>query len=234
MARPGRELPGIQSFTAAYKETVHWKPNFSKYRVIFEAFIFREFRENINLERQLMWEEAWFSISIREITFREQELNWLFAKYIRLENNPLYGTTLARPLSQKWLDCIETGSALESIAMAAVIILPPLLLQKPARSSKNKDHIRCIERRFPLWRNGQIDELLAEGRTLQNRLSKLPTHRNYVTKDPDARRFANEMFHVKVKQALNLLTTNTSGGPVHLEDKVTGQDGEQSVEGYFT
>ena len=39
-----------------------------------------------------MWEEAWFSISIREITFREQELNWLFAKYKRLENNPLYGT----------------------------------------------------------------------------------------------------------------------------------------------
>ncbi len=47
--------------------------------------------ENKNLERQLMWEEAWFSISIREITFREQELNWLFAKYKRLENNPLYG-----------------------------------------------------------------------------------------------------------------------------------------------
>ncbi len=50
--------------------------------------------ENKNLERQLMWEEAWFSISIREITFREQELNWLFAKYKRLENNPLYGTCL--------------------------------------------------------------------------------------------------------------------------------------------
>ncbi len=38
-----------------------------------------------------MCQEAWFSISIREITFREQELNWLFAKYKRLENNPLYG-----------------------------------------------------------------------------------------------------------------------------------------------
>ncbi len=36
-------------------------------------------------------EEARFSISIREITFREKELNWLFAKYKRLENNPLYG-----------------------------------------------------------------------------------------------------------------------------------------------
>ena len=110
--------------------------------------------------------------------------------------------------------------------MAALIILPPLLLQKPARISKNKDHIRCIERRFPLWRNRQIDELLAEGRTLQK--SKLSTNRNYiyVTEDPDARLFANKMFQGKVKQALNLLTTNT---PLHLEDKVTGQGGEQSV-----
>ena len=33
-------------------------------------------------------EEARFSISIREITFREQELNWVFAKYKHLENNP--------------------------------------------------------------------------------------------------------------------------------------------------
>ncbi len=37
-----------------------------------------------------MWEEAWFSISIRDITFREQELNWVFANYKRLKNNPLY------------------------------------------------------------------------------------------------------------------------------------------------
>ncbi len=43
--------------------------------------------ENKNLD---MWEEAWFSISIRDITFREQELNWVFANYKRLKNNPLY------------------------------------------------------------------------------------------------------------------------------------------------
>ncbi len=47
-----------------------------------------------------MWEEAWFSISIREITFREQELNWLFAKYKRLENNPLYGIQLKDAIQQ--------------------------------------------------------------------------------------------------------------------------------------
>ncbi len=51
-------------------------------------------KDNINVE------EAWFSVSIREITFREQELNWLFAKYKRLENNPLYGTMYLSEQSQ--------------------------------------------------------------------------------------------------------------------------------------
>ncbi len=44
-----------------------------------------------------------FSISIHEITFREQELNWLFAKYKRLENNPLYdspGLTCVLPVNR--------------------------------------------------------------------------------------------------------------------------------------
>ncbi len=50
-------------------------------------------------------EEAWFSISIREITFREQELNWLFAKYKRLENNPLYGISIVLLAPCIWGGC---------------------------------------------------------------------------------------------------------------------------------
>ncbi len=102
------------------------------------------------------------------------------------------GKTLVAELTRLY-NAFATGSALESVAMAAVTILPSLLLQKPARNSKNIDHIRCIERRLPLWRDGQIDELLAEGRTLQNRLSKLSSKlsskSNYAAKDPDARLF---------------------------------------------
>ncbi len=44
-----------------------------------------------------------FSVSIREITFREQELNWLFAKYKRLENNPLYGTSVVEACGESKL-----------------------------------------------------------------------------------------------------------------------------------
>lgn len=84
-----------------------------------------------------------------------------------------------------------------------MIVLPILLLQKPSRSSKAKDHIACIERRLPLWRDGQLDDLLAEGRTLQERLSKLPSDRKKKDNVPAAR---YKMFQGKVKSALNLLT----------------------------
>lgn len=39
-----------------------------------------------------------------------------------------------------------TSSALESIALKAATLAPILLLQKPARKSKAKDHIICLER----------------------------------------------------------------------------------------
>ena len=59
-----------------------------------------------------------------------------------------------------------TGSALESIALKAVTLMPILLLQKPARKSKAKDHISCLERRLDTWQIGNLNELLREGRTI--------------------------------------------------------------------
>ena len=56
------------------------------------------------------------------------------------------------------------ASALESVALKAIVVLPLLLLQKPSKSSKNRDHMACIERRMPLWREGDLSELLQEGK----------------------------------------------------------------------
>ena len=65
-----------------------------------------------------------------------------------------------------------TGSALESVALKAAMTLPPLLLQKPHRNSKTKTLIACLERRMKLWEEGDIPELVREGRAIQNRLPK--------------------------------------------------------------
>ena len=113
--------------------------------------------------------------------------------------------------------------------MKAVIVLPLLLLQKPSRKSKVKDHITCIERRFPLWRDGQLDHLLAEGRTLQERLSKRPPGRKKKVRVPAARLFADKMFQGKVKSSLDMLTNKSRGGLLQLNDMVTCPEGEMSV-----
>lgn len=70
------------------------------------------------------------------------------------------------------------GSALESVYLKAVTVLPSLLLQKPHQKSKQQDHIACLDRRMRLWEDGDISELLSEGRTIQSRLPKHRSHQD--------------------------------------------------------
>ena len=60
-----------------------------------------------------------------------------------------------------------TGSALECVAMKAIMIMPVLLLQRPHHRSKNDDNISHLNRRLCLWNKGDIDGLVSEGRVLQ-------------------------------------------------------------------
>ena len=56
------------------------------------------------------------------------------------------------------------------IALSATTIFPILLLQKPHRESKTREHIVCLERRLKCWEAGDIESLLQEGRTIQHRI----------------------------------------------------------------
>ena len=46
------------------------------------------------------------------------------------------------------------------------------LLQKPSKTSKAKDHSNELEIRFQFCKDGNILDLLREGRTIQERLQK--------------------------------------------------------------
>ena len=52
------------------------------------------------------------------------------------------------------------GSALETIALKCAMILPSLLLQKPHKTSKVKDHILRLEPWMQLWEARDMDALL--------------------------------------------------------------------------
>ena len=97
-------------------------------------------------------------------------------------------------------------------AVKAAMTLPALLLQKPHSKSKTRDHISCLQRRLVLWKEGNIRELLKEGRLIQSHLrSSFDQHLNNDT-EKIARSFSKLMFAGRVRAALRLLSINTRSG----------------------
>ena len=110
-----------------------------------------------------------------------------------------------------------SSSAMESIAMKAAIVLPILLLQEPSSRSKAKEHSACLDRRMTSWLDGDLYDLVLEGRTIQRRFPK--SNKKYRQKHL-ARSFANLMFEGKTKAAIRLLTEESKGGILRLSDHV--------------
>ncbi|XP_065902627.1 uncharacterized protein [Dysidea avara] len=70
---------------------------------------------------------------------------------------------------------VGEGSSLESVALKAIVVVCILLLQKPSRTSKDKDHTLLLEQRLKQWKDGNLLELVTEGGAIQGRLkSHLP------------------------------------------------------------
>ena len=44
--------------------------------------------------------------------------------------------------------------------------MPSLLLQKPSRKPKSKDHLKSLENQLELWHAGEIMELLKEAENI--------------------------------------------------------------------
>ena len=114
-------------------------------------------------------------------------------------------------------------SSLECIALKAAAIMPGLLLQKPHAKSKHKEHRVCLERRLNLWRDGDFEALLFEGRTLQKYLKKPPPYPSTSNHDPDKSglQFAKKIFNGNVKDALRLLTDEDKGGVLNPSDMIS-------------
>ena len=55
------------------------------------------------------------------------------------------------------------------------MIMPNLLLQKPSKNSKAKDHLTALETRIQSWLKRYLMELLNEGETIQKNLTQQPT-----------------------------------------------------------
>ena len=114
------------------------------------------------------------------------------------------------------------GSALECIALKAITVMSVLLLQKPHSKSKSKEHSSCLDRRLQSWKEGDLNNLMLEGRTLQNRLPKSSATKNDEAKL--ARTFTTLMFQGKTNAAMQLLSQRCKGGVLHVNDPIDHND----------
>ena len=103
----------------------------------------------------------------------------------------------------------NSKSELSGVALKCLMVLPAILLQKPSRTSKSKDHTIALKRRLILWKKGEILPLLEESETIQQRLI------NSISKNSSesiSKKFASLMKQGKVNPAVKLLTSNMQGG----------------------
>lgn len=122
----------------------------------------------------------------------------------------------------KLIAAYANASALEGIALKAAMVMQTLLLQKPFSSAKARDHAECLERRLNAWRQGDVDGLIREGRTIQAHLQK---PRRDTSEASITRAFTHLMMVGRVKAALRLVTERAGGGVLHLDQKI----GDQTV-----
>ena len=88
------------------------------------------------------------------------------------------------------------------------MILPSLLLRKPSKTSKVKDHLKKLDERLAMWRTGKIDELLRECKTIQHKLITSKVR----SSDDTARIFPKLMFQGKINAAVKFLSSENNQG----------------------
>ena len=104
---------------------------------------------------------------------------------------------------------------MKPIALKCLMVFLPLMLQKPSKSSKAKDHCKYLQKVLLPWEKGNLRALLSECLKIQKRLaiSKQKSMIN-LTKS-----FTNLMLSGKFTQASKLIK-RTNSGLLQMDDEV--------------
>ena len=95
--------------------------------------------------------------------------------------------------------------------------MPALLLQKPSKNSKSKDHLKSLETRFEIWKEEKINKLYEDGKTIQDRLKSDGSPNDTVK---ISKKFKLQIQKENDNGALKILISNMNGGILPLTDKV--------------
>ena len=89
------------------------------------------------------------------------------------------------------------------------MVMPTLLLQKPSRTSKSKDHTAALLICLDLWERGHLLELLHEGETIQAQLKSVNSKRSIAE---ISKQFVERMSKGNINGAIKLLSNNMQEG----------------------
>ena len=94
--------------------------------------------------------------------------------------------------------------------------MPTWLMQKPSKNSKSKNHLKLLERRLEIWKEGNLNVLYEEGRAIQDRL-KSDGNPHEIVKI--SKKFKFQMQKGNVNGVLKILTNIMSSGILPLTDE---------------
>ena len=93
--------------------------------------------------------------------------------------------------------------------------MPSLLLQKPRKDSKAKDHTKALERRLKLWTDGNLAEFLKEGKTIQSSFKHVNAAKTITQL---SKKIFEQMQKDNVDSAIKIITNNMQIGILSLTD----------------
>ena len=107
------------------------------------------------------------------------------------------------------------NDVIEPIALKACMVMQVLLLQKPRKQSKAKEHSDALSRRLTLRKNGQISSLFEECCSIQ---ARLPSSHNTTLHENVPKKFAKFTSMGKIREGLRCIEDNTVGGVLNVND----------------
>ena len=120
------------------------------------------------------------------------------------------GTDFIKELT-RLIDLFVNKTRWERLAIPLVHIFMPLMLQKPSKTSKARDHAKYLQTRLEKWKAGNLKELLDEGIAIQKRITTSLKHKI----ESNRKAFCRLMLDGKVKRALGFINNNNDIKGVH-------------------
>ena len=103
------------------------------------------------------------------------------------------------------------ATAMEGIALKAMVVFHVVFLQKPSATSTSKQHLAALESRLAKWSAGNVDALPRESCAIQQQLLKKYKQSGEAEQaEHDARVFARLVMQGKIKAAIRYICGQAS------------------------